>query len=44
MRGATRVLACAAVVAVLAGGGRWATAHPRDDDRPPWHHGLAAAY
>jgi hypothetical protein len=44
MRGAARVLAGAAVVAVLAGGGRWAAAHPRDDDRPPRRHGLAAAY
>jgi hypothetical protein len=43
MRAATRALACVTVL-VLAGGGRWAAAHPRDDDRPPRHHGLAAAY
>jgi len=43
-RAATRVLVCAAALVALAGGGRWAAAHPRDDDWPPRHHGLAAAY
>lgn len=43
MRAATRALVCVTVL-VLAGGGRWAGAHPRDDGGPPRHHGLAAAY
>jgi hypothetical protein len=43
MRAATRALVCVAVL-VLAAGGRWAAAHPRHDDGPPRHHGLAAAY
>jgi hypothetical protein len=44
MRAAIRALVCGTVLVALAGGGRWAAAHPRDDDRPPRHHGLAAAY
>jgi hypothetical protein len=43
MRAATRALVCVTVL-VLAAGGRWAAAHPRDDGGPPRHHGLAAAY
>jgi hypothetical protein len=43
MRATTRALVCVTVL-VLAGGGRWAAAHPGDDDRPAREPGLAAAY